>query len=90
MPSTLEEIGRLLVALAAAVLTGWWLSHRGWPLISWLPAALLAPLAVGVVWVMVWYVRRKLTYEAQARRTKADLQAGGDGWPERRRHRDHQ
>ena len=83
-----EDIVRLLISLAAAIWTGWALAHRGWPVFSWLPAAILAFLAVGVVWIIVWYVRRKATYQILAARTKADLQAGGNGWPNHRRPRD--
>jgi hypothetical protein len=80
-PADLEDSIRLLSAVLLSVWTGWALAHRGWPWFQWLPAAILTFAGVTVLWVLVWYVRRKLTYQTVAQRTKADLRAGGDGWP---------
>ena len=82
-PVDLEDCIRVVTALVAAVCGGWGLAHRGWPWQNWLPAAILIFAGVTVLWILIWYLRRKLTYERLARRTKADLQAGGDGWPDR-------
>lgn len=79
-----EDQLQLLTGLLGGALMAWWLHSRGWPWYSWLPAALLAVLAVGLVWVTTWYLRRRLTYLTHAARNKADLAAGGDGWPNHR------
>ena len=71
-------------ALLGAALMALWLHTRGWFWIEWLPAAVLTFFGVGMVWVVVWFARRKGTYEKLAARNRADLQAGGDGWPNHR------
>ena len=80
VPHDLEERLRALIMIIVAAATAWLLHHHGWPWYAWLPAAILTvPLVTGMH-IILWYFRRKLTYEALARRTKADLKAGGDGW----------
>jgi len=79
-----EDALQFGTALLVAGLMAWWLHTRGWQWLEWLPAAILTFFGVGVVWVVVWFVRRKMTYEKLAARNKADLQAGGDGWPTHR------
>jgi MFS family permease len=76
-----EDEIQLVSALVAAVLMGWWLHGRGWRWFEWLPAAILAVFGVGLVWIIAWFLCRKLTYRQMAARNKAHLQAGGDGWP---------
>lgn len=76
-----EELTRHATTLLAAVFTAWLLHTRGWPWYSWVPATLLVAVAVVGLWVIVWYVRRKLSYPRRARATKADLRRGGSGWP---------
>lgn len=83
-PADLEDSIRLVSALAAGVLAGLGLALRGWPWHQWLPAAILTFAIVTVLWVLAWYIRRKLTYQTMAARTKASLRAGGDGWPDHR------
>ena len=83
----LEDTLRLLTGLIAAAVTGWLLADRGWPLVQVLPAAILAFFAMCVIWALIWYLRRKFTYNRTARRVKADLRQGGDGWPEEHDHR---
>lgn len=78
-PVDFEDCVRLLTALAAACLMSWHLRQAGWPAVSWIPAALLTFIGVAAAWIIVWYLRRKLTYRATARRTKANLRQGGDG-----------
>ena len=82
MLTNIRDMVCLLICLAVATLMARWLMQRGWPLISWLPASILTFLGVGLLWILLWYVRRKSTYQRLAQRTKADLQAGGNGWPE--------
>lgn len=79
-PADLEDSVRLLSAALVAAIAGWVLHGNGWPWYQWLPAAIIVFAAVTVLWVLAWYVRRKLTYQTVAQRTKASLQAGGDGW----------
>lgn len=79
-PADLEDSIRLLSALLVAAVAGWVLHRHGWPWYQWLPAVILVFAVVSVLWVLVWYLRRKLTYETVAQRTKASLRAGGDGW----------
>ncbi len=79
-----EDVIQLLSALVVAALVARWLHTRGWPWVEWLPAAILACFGVGFVWIIVWFLCRKLTYGKMAARNKADLQAGGDGWPNHR------
>lgn len=74
----------LLAGLLVAVLVAWRLHHCGCPPLRWLPLAFLAFLGVMLLWVVSWFVRRKLTYPRMARANKADLKAGGDGWPRER------
>ena len=79
-----EDAIQLLSALLVAALVAWRLHARGWHWGEWLPAAILVFFGVGVVWIIVWFMCRKLTYRKMAARNKADLQAGGDGWPTHR------
>jgi hypothetical protein len=79
-----EDALQLGSALVVASLTGWRLHTRGWHWGEWLPAAMLACFGVGVLWIIVWFMCRKLTYRQMAARSKADLKAGGDGWPSHR------
>lgn len=79
-----EDIFQLLSGLGAAVWVGygrWRLGAAWW---QWLPLAFLAWVCVQSLWVMVWFLRRKLTYQRHAAANKADLRAGGDGWPRQR------
>ncbi len=79
-----EDALQLATALLAAALMGWWLHSRGWHWFEWLPAAILAFFGVGIIWIIVWFLCRKSTYQQMAARNKADLQTGGDGWPNHR------
>lgn len=78
-----EDLIQLIVGFAVAVLVAWRLQGRGWPWYEGLPAGVLTFFGVAIVFMLIWYVRRKLTYEKLAARTRADLQAGGDGWPDK-------
>jgi hypothetical protein len=80
VPPDIEDRVRALLILVVAVTTAWLLQHHGWPWYAWLPAAILSAPLVTALHIILWYFRRKLTYEALARRTKADLRRGGDGW----------
>ncbi len=54
---------RSVLALVAAVLLGRWLGGIGWPWWAWLPAAILAAMAVYMAMVLSWFLYRKLTYQ---------------------------
>jgi len=79
-----EDAIQLLSALVVASLTAWGLRARGWHWGEWLPAAILACFGVAVLWIIAWFLCRKLTYRQMAARNRADLRAGGDGWPNHR------
>jgi hypothetical protein len=79
-----EDAIQFGTAALAAALMALWLHTRGWHWLQWLPAAFLTCFGVGIVWIVVWFARRKMTYEQMAARTRADLHAGGDGWPNAR------
>lgn len=66
-----------ITALAAAVAVGWLLVHHGWPLQAWLPAAILAALGTLVLWVVAWFVARKLSYPYLARKRRRELKESG-------------
>lgn len=66
---------RSVFALVGAVLLGWYLHGIGWPWWAWLPAAMLAAMAIYMAFVLFWFAWRKLTYEAVARRMKRRNQA---------------
>lgn len=66
---------RSVFALAGAVLLGWYLHGIGWPWWAWLPAAILGAMAIYMAFVLSWFLWRKLTYEAVARRMKRRNQA---------------
>jgi hypothetical protein len=76
---------QLATAALAAGLTAVHLIRTGQAVWQWLPRSAFAFLGVVVFWILVWFLRRKLTYERTARRNKADLAAGGDGWGDWRR-----
>ncbi|MFO8080437.1 MAG: hypothetical protein R6V07_09035 [Armatimonadota bacterium] len=61
---------RSVFALVGAVLLGWFLHGAGWPWWAWLPAAILGAMTVYMAFVLTWFVWRKLTYQAVARRMK--------------------
>jgi len=79
-----EDVLQLLSGVVVAMLVGWRLHVHGWRWFEWLPAAGLGFFGVGLFWVVVWFLFRKFTYQGMAARNKADLQAGGDGWPSHR------
>ncbi|MFW6155915.1 MAG: hypothetical protein ACOC7J_01240 [Armatimonadota bacterium] len=66
---------RSVFALVGAVLLGWFLHGAGWPWWAWLPAAILGAMTVYTAFVLTWFVWRKLTYQAVARRMKRRNQA---------------
>jgi membrane protein YdbS with pleckstrin-like domain len=69
---------RSAVALLAAVLLAWHLNTLGWPWWAWLPAAILMALAVYTVFVLSWFLYRKVTYQHFARRAKRRNRAAED------------
>lgn len=75
----------MFTGLLAAVIVGWRHAHLAqqsfW---QWFPAAFFAFMGVQVLWIIVWFIRRKVTYQQLAAVNKADLQTGGDGWPRHR------
>lgn len=77
-----EDHLQLLSGIIIAAWVAWILHLRGWPWYNWLPVAFLTMVGVGLVWVLGWFARRKLTYQRRAAAAKADLRRGGDGWPE--------
>jgi flagellar biosynthesis/type III secretory pathway M-ring protein FliF/YscJ len=79
-----EDAIQIITGLMAAVLVGWRHAQQGQTFWQWFPLAFFAFFGVQVLWIMVWFVRRKLTYQQLAAINKADLQAGGDGWPRHR------
>lgn len=80
-----EDTFQLLSGLLVALLVAWRRVAGGDPWWYWLPLAVLAMVGVQSLWVLVWFLRRKLTYQQHAAANKAHLQSGGDGWP---RHQD--
>ncbi len=66
---------RSVLALVAAVLLARQLSALGWPWWAWLPAAILIAMAVYLAFILSWFLYRKLTYRAFARRAKQRHQA---------------
>ena len=80
-----EDTIQIITGLLAAVLVGWRHAQQGLSFWQWFPLAFFAFFGVQVLWVMVWFIRRKLTYQQLAAINKADLQCGGDGWPRHRR-----
>lgn len=78
-----EEAIQFISGLLAAIWVAWReiaLGHSFW---RWFPLAFLSFFAVQLLWVLVWFLRRKLTYRRFAAANKANLQSGGDGWPRR-------
>lgn len=61
---------RILLGIAVAVAIGWTLKAAGWPSHAYVPAGVLAGLSTSAIWVIAWYVARKVTYprNAQSRR----------------------
>jgi uncharacterized membrane protein YciS (DUF1049 family) len=76
----LESILRPVTVGLGIIAMAIWLHWRQWPLVSLVPAALLTGIVIAWFWILWWYLRRKLTYQATARRVKAALQAGSEGW----------
>jgi hypothetical protein len=79
-----EDTLQLLSGLLAATLVGWLHAAQGDPWWYWLPLALLTMIGVQAIWVIVWFLRRKLTYQQHAAANKSDLRSGGNGWPRHR------
>lgn len=67
----------LLTVVAAAVGVGWLLHQLAWPLYAWLPAALLAAVGMMTLWVVVWFVARKISYPYLARKRRRELRESG-------------
>lgn len=82
----LEDLVQLVSSLALAIWVAWSMWRHAYPLVNIIPAAILTFCAGLMVWVFVWFLRRKFTYQQVAKRNRADLAAGGDGWPRHRRH----
>ncbi len=61
---------RPIIGLLGALLLAWFLHGIGWPWWAWVPAAILAGMATFMVQVFAWFLWRKLTYEAFARRLR--------------------
>ena len=76
-----EDAVQLITGLLAAILTAWHQIGHGRTFWQWFPLAFFAFFAVQIMWVMVWFIRRKLTYQQFAAANKANLHSGGDGWP---------
>lgn len=76
-----EDEIQLITGVLAAILTAWHQIELGRTFWHWFPLAFFAFFAVQFLWVVVWFVRRKLTYQQFAAANKANLQSGGDGWP---------
>jgi uncharacterized membrane protein len=76
----LEDALRPVTVVVGTVLMAVGLYLRGWPLVSLIPAALLTGIGIIWFWVLYWYLRRKLTYQATARKVKAALRCGSEGW----------
>lgn len=76
----LEDLLRPVTVVLGTVLMAVVLHLRGWPLVSLIPAALLTGIGLIWFWVLYWYLRRKLTYQANARKVKAALRRGSEGW----------
>ena len=76
-----EDIIQLFTALLVAALVAWRHITAGDSWLLWLPLSFLAFLGVLALWVLVWFLRRKFTYQRHAAANKAHLQSGGDGWP---------
>lgn len=62
---------RPLIGLIAAILLAGYLHSIAWPWWIWAPAAALGGMAAYMAQVLGWFLWRKLTYEAFARRLKA-------------------
>ncbi len=77
-----EDELQLLTGLLAAAWVAWALHGRGWPWYNWLPVAFLTLVGVGLLWVLGWFLRRKLTYEKKAAAVRQALRDGEDGWQE--------
>lgn len=76
----LEDALRPVTVVLGTVLMAVALGQRGWPLVSLIPAALLTGIGIIWFWVLYWYLRRKLTYQATARQVKTALRYGSEGW----------
>jgi membrane protein YdbS with pleckstrin-like domain len=66
----LRSTMRSALTLISAVVLAWYLHGIGWPWWAWLPAAIVAAMTVYMAFVLGWFLWRKLTYEAVARRMK--------------------
>ena len=69
---------RSICAILAAALLGWYLSVAGWPWWAWLPATMLLAMSVYMVFVLSWFLYRKLSYRHFARRAKRRHRAAED------------
>jgi hypothetical protein len=66
---------RLLLGIAVAVPIAWGLHIIGWPWYAYVPAAILAGLSTLMMWLVAWYVARKITYPRNADRQHRLLDA---------------
>lgn len=64
-------------ALAGAVLASLLLRGAGWPWYAWLPAGFLAGVASAALWFGAWFLIRKLTYPAVARKQRQEADTAG-------------
>ena len=61
---------RPLLGTAVAVAIGFALKGAGWPWYAYVPAGVLAGLSTSAIWVIAWYVARKVTYPPNAERQR--------------------
>ncbi len=69
---------RSICSLLGAILIALYLHGIGWPWWAWLPAAILGAMTVYMMFVLGWFLWRKLTYEAFARSRKRRHRASED------------